>query len=143
MLFRLQKAFHPEVVTEISQRLCCHTSRKPDEDPSWSAPTSKADRKLCRWAVGSELERPGAPAPSHSNEIKASTGQIKGLQASPRYSVSLGNSHPLQSNSWAMAERKCCCAHGRGHGAWHHGITPRYWRGGEFFLMVEPWICAT
>lgn len=65
-----------------------HAFRKPDESPFRSAPTSKANGGICRQAVGSELEHPGAP----SNGIKASTGQIKGLQVplcspcQPRYS---------------------------------------------------------
>lgn len=65
----------------------CHAFRKPDESPFRSAPTSKANGEICRQAVGSELEHPGAP----SNGIKASTGQIKGLQVplcspcQPRY----------------------------------------------------------
>lgn len=72
----------------LSRSGCCrHTSCEADESPLRSTPTSKANGEICRQAVSSELEHPGAAA----NGIKASMVQIKGLRVplwspcQPRY----------------------------------------------------------
>lgn len=74
--------------TSLSWSGCCrHTSCKADESPFRSTPTSKANGEICRQAVGSELEHPGAA----TDGIKASMVQIKGLRVplwfpcQPRY----------------------------------------------------------
>lgn len=75
------------ILPKISLSCCRHTSCKADESPFRSTPTSKANGEICRQAVSSELEHPGAA----TNGIKASMVQIKGLRVplwfpcQPRY----------------------------------------------------------
>lgn len=84
---------------------CCHASRKPDQVPLGQLPLQRPTVKLCRRAVGSELDRSlGLLLLRTLMGLRFPRGRLWGSGSHPVSPVSLGNSHPLGPNLLGMAE---------------------------------------